>query len=1015
MSSRLFFIFISVLLLSQTALTENFVFGEIAEFNQRSNVLPVPSDSYEGVRKQSTNGNETLGDLTQSDQTSQSSISNDSTSISRKNQVLEPGKDYLVFAKNDRRSEIVELFREKEFHIKKIYPNINAFRISVAAETAIANSPHYKIYDVSNTRVRLSSLSDGISLFGTADYSPIDVETVWNKGFNGSGVVIGLLDTKVVYSGVLEGKQFLTKVFGEGDDSNPYNLHATRVASLMVGYDNSTQQPFGVAYGAKIANAQLGVDSNGYLVGDVFQAMDWLGGIPEVDIINFSFGGPNIADNDPIEAAAEALVALGKLVIASVGNDGSSKWYKIGTPSSSPELIGVGASSGSSSIAAFSSGGPTTFFEPKPDVVAPGQNVEVRPGETGSGTSYAAPIVAGVAALLTQYLKNKTIAKFQPLVKSSILKGAHPIANDQRIEGMGIVNASKSLEILGTLLNESQSDPELVAVQPYSAPLNTMREIATSTRFVQRIFVTSTNLDDLQPKVEGNLSDYASVELFRKGLITSTYQLIVTAPEFATFLTGKVSFSLGTINDSLTIELNVTDYWKGIALIDLKHTNWDDLGADLPNGYNLGEFFNLLKEEEIFAELFQVGDLSKLDLAKYRFIMIPDGFDYVPPEDEPYVGTLELSDAELNALSNYVREGGALILDFVGPTSNGGTDPLKIDDLLAAFGLTLSDDLASQAMAAAKIVNSTSANFKTSAITHLGTSIAHAGLTTFPIARLENGNVVATLTQTGNFGKVFVVTSNFPFDNSGIKDGYTIGKNREFVRTILEQVLITSSIFVENVEIFSNSTFSIRVRSESPVFVKPGQDALVALTQEGSNKYSGLVSIPTAPSTITVFNTERNYVQWNLSTSFLDFPEITIPTTTISPGAWNTIAVLQYPDSPPTNLFYIASATLDDEQLPLKVEYVTADTLYLRLSPQVSDLVLEKQEPLIFLSILNSQWEAKTVVVTANGTSFTPSDLSPGSTSSPKKAFVLIDYWYLFLFTILITATIFVARKKNID
>jgi subtilisin family serine protease len=112
-------------------------------------------------------------------------------------------------------------------------------------------------------------------------------------------------------------------------------------------------------------------------------------------VINVSSGGTQ--DFTPLRRAVEAANRRGVLVVASAGNYGG--WGNPTVyPAAYPEVLSVGATDRSNRLAYFSSHGPWL------DVVAPGMDILTTvPGGSYaevSGTSFSAPLVAGVAGLL---------------------------------------------------------------------------------------------------------------------------------------------------------------------------------------------------------------------------------------------------------------------------------------------------------------------------------------------------------------------------------------------------------------------------------------------------------------------------------------------------------------------------------------------------------------------------------------------------------------------------------------
>ncbi len=110
---------------------------------------------------------------------------------------------------------------------------------------------------------------------------------------------------------------------------------------------------------------------------------------------------------DIIRPAVQALRAAGIVVVASAGNEGPSCGSVKFPPAYYSESFSVGAFDAGNDIASFSSRGPVTVDQSKrlkPDVTAPGVHVRSSiPGDSygySSGTSMAAPHVAGVVALM---------------------------------------------------------------------------------------------------------------------------------------------------------------------------------------------------------------------------------------------------------------------------------------------------------------------------------------------------------------------------------------------------------------------------------------------------------------------------------------------------------------------------------------------------------------------------------------------------------------------------------------
>jgi subtilisin family serine protease len=138
-----------------------------------------------------------------------------------------------------------------------------------------------------------------------------------------------------------------------------------------------------------------------------------------VDIITSSLGyfkydnmpdyyTPDQLDGQTAFISRMAAIAAGKgiLLVFSAGNEGSGEWEKITFPADVENVLTVGSITSDGGKSAFSPVGMTADYRIKPDVVAQGTDVCVigSSGQTGSmnGTSFSAPLVAGLAACLWQ-------------------------------------------------------------------------------------------------------------------------------------------------------------------------------------------------------------------------------------------------------------------------------------------------------------------------------------------------------------------------------------------------------------------------------------------------------------------------------------------------------------------------------------------------------------------------------------------------------------------------------------
>jgi len=141
-----------------------------------------------------------------------------------------------------------------------------------------------------------------------------------------------------------------------------------------------------------------------------------------MDVVNMSFGGGNVPF-DPMSRAVNTAALDGVVMVVAAGNRGNA-YFSVSTPATASLGIAVGAGSKGSvlgynvlghvdTLMFYSSRGPLFIVNHiKPDIIAPTHVVttDLYGGYTASsgGTSHAAPIIAGIAALLIEAFPNAT-------------------------------------------------------------------------------------------------------------------------------------------------------------------------------------------------------------------------------------------------------------------------------------------------------------------------------------------------------------------------------------------------------------------------------------------------------------------------------------------------------------------------------------------------------------------------------------------------------------------------------
>jgi subtilisin family serine protease len=337
---------------------------------------------------------------------------------------------------------------------------------------------------------------------------------------DGTGVGIAVLDSGIFNSHssflsragkrrVVAGVDFT----GEGLTADLYG-HGTHVASTAAGGGRIANAAYlGVAPNASIVNLRV-LDSRGTgTVSRVLAALEWVlqnRAAYNIRVVNMSLGMPAVDsyNDDPLCRAVRKLVDAGLVVVAAAGNNGKdsagNKLYGlIHSPGNEPSAVTVGASNTfgtdarrDDAIASYSSRGPTrsSWVDTagarhydnliKPDLVAPGNklvgseadpNALVRQNpqlETGvsdddtrkmmymSGTSVAAPVVAGAAVLMLQANPRLT----PNLVKALLMYTAQPLAGFNLLEqGAGELNVEGAVRLARLVRTDLTSNTALGA------------------------------------------------------------------------------------------------------------------------------------------------------------------------------------------------------------------------------------------------------------------------------------------------------------------------------------------------------------------------------------------------------------------------------------------------------------------------------------------------------------------------------------------------------------------------
>lgn len=396
----------------------------------------------------------------------------------------------------------------------------------------------------------------------------INIPKAWEITKGSNSVCIAVIDSGIyrshpdlINADIRQGWDYIFNGYCDWDS----NGHGTNVTGIIGAETNNYRGIAGVNWDVAIIPLRvLSYDGTGY-VSDTIEAIYDAADIG-CDVINISLGSSSYSYAEDL--AVSYAISKGSIVVASAGNDGDASYTY---PASYDGVISVGSIDRNLSVSSFSQ------RNNKVDVTAPGEFVfttsywykDINYSDYAyvSGTSFSAPYVSGIAALMSAVKPSITAEEFMEKIKLTSTDLGN--VGYDNYYGYGLINAEKMLKSVATIKVEAVSLNKV----------NTTLNIGESEKLVATILPSNASNKNVTWKSGNPL-----VATVNNGTITAvgigTTTIAVTTQDGGKMASILVEVNTPTIENKLVWDLfenvELDKVWTIKFNLKLDLSSWED-------------------------------------------------------------------------------------------------------------------------------------------------------------------------------------------------------------------------------------------------------------------------------------------------------------------------------------------------------------------------------------------------------------------------------------------------------